>query len=202
MPILHRYRDSQACYVRTKIKAVTITFQITAEGLERLLSAGVTPGQQFSRWLLLDLYRSGDAYTGGSGIAEGEPSQGFIQEELDFCNDPEPESLFPLCSGCGSLDDLHLAEVKTDKPYATILCARCRQDGRYLIDACVPLPLVTRNVLSRFLKLKGIDKIDATLHTYKISLDTEFSHKWEDLARKKPTQESLLPNGGPQGSLL
>jgi hypothetical protein len=203
MPILHKYQDGQAYYVRTKVRGAIITFQLTTEGVERLRSAGVAPGERFNRWLLLDLYRSGFAYTGGTGVTEAEFADKAPQGELDFSHDPEPEALFPVCSGCASLDDLHLVEMQVDQPYATILCAACRKQKADSIDASLPLPLVTRGILARFLEMKVIKTVDSAVSSYKALLDTEFSQKWEALARKKPLQEPLLgKDRGPQGSLL
>lgn len=203
MPILRKHRDGQAYYVRTKIGGDIITFQLTKEGLERLHSAGVAPGEQFNRWLLLDLYRSGDAYTGGTGITEADLTSRPIQEELDFSNDPEPETLFPSCAVCASLDDLHLVEVKAGEPHATILCAACQRQKLDSIDTSVALPLVTRGILTRFLEMKNIENVESAVRSYKDLLDAEFSQKWEALIRKKPLQESLLDKGSePQGSLL
>jgi hypothetical protein len=203
MPVLHRYRAGQAYYVRTKIKDVIITFQLTAEGLARLQSAGVEIGKPFNRWLLLDLYRSGDAYTGGIGAIDVQLRDKPIQEEIDFSNDPEPDTLFPNCSGCSSLDDLHLVEVKAGEASAAILCAACRKQKVDSIDTSIPLPLVSRGILTRFLEMKNIKLVDSAVTSYKDLLDAEFTHKWEALARKRPLQEPLLDKGSdPQGSLL
>jgi hypothetical protein len=65
MPKLHKHRDRDSHYVLTQIRGDIITFQLTPQGERRLIAAGITSGQQFARALLLDLYRSGDAYTGG-----------------------------------------------------------------------------------------------------------------------------------------
>lgn len=203
MPILHKYRDGKAYYVRTKVKGVIITFQLTAEGVEQLRSAGVRLGEKFSRWLLLDLYSSGQAFTGKSSTTEEEFAAKMPQGELDFSHDTEPETLFPACSACASLDDLHLVEIRVDEPHASILCARCRQERLGYIDASIPLPLVTKGILNRFLQIENIQKIDPSVDSYKSLLNTEFSRRWEALVRKKPVQESLLDESEePQGALL
>jgi hypothetical protein len=51
-------------------------------------------------------------YNFGTGITEAEFADKAPQGELDFSQDPETESLFPSCSGCASLDDLHLVEMQ------------------------------------------------------------------------------------------
>src|SRR5690242_20316488 len=106
MPKLHKYRDRDSHYVLTRIRGEIITFQLTPQGERRLISTGIASGQQFARALLLDLYRSGDAYTGGSGV-EQTPSISS-QLELDFATDPDPETAFPACDDCGGVIDLHL----------------------------------------------------------------------------------------------
>lgn len=64
------YRDRNACYVLTAIRGAVVTFQLSAEGEKRLAAAGIGPGEQFPRALLLDLYRMGDTYTGGNGTSD------------------------------------------------------------------------------------------------------------------------------------
>jgi len=63
MPRLHKYRERNACYVLTAIRGAVITYQLTPDGERKLTAAGIAPGAQFQRALLLDLYRTGDAFT-------------------------------------------------------------------------------------------------------------------------------------------
>src|SRR5688572_4936469 len=107
MPRLHKYRERNACYVLTAIRGAVVTFQLTADGEKKLTAAGIACGQQFPRAILLDLYRTGDAFTGGSGVANV-PLDSAGQMELDFANDPDPETSFPACDVCKSVNDLHL----------------------------------------------------------------------------------------------
>ena len=93
MPRLHKYRNRNACYVLTAIGGKVITYQLTPEGEKKLAAARIGAGERFERAILLDLYRSGDAYTGGSGTDD--PLAG--QMEMDFANDPVPETAFPAC---------------------------------------------------------------------------------------------------------
>src|SRR4030067_1591680 len=127
MPVLHKYKEKDEHYILTSIKGNIVTFQLTAEGQKKLLSAGILPGKTFVRSLLLDLYRSGDAYTHGTGPGKGMVKVDPRQMELDFSHDPEPESMFPSCAGCSSMGDLHLVEeIKGEEHRAIILCADCR----------------------------------------------------------------------------
>src|ERR1035441_7480352 len=68
MPRLHKYRDRNACYVLTAIGGNVITYQLTPEGEKKLAAAGIVNGSRFNRAILLDLYRTGDAFTHGSGV--------------------------------------------------------------------------------------------------------------------------------------
>jgi hypothetical protein len=75
----------------TAIRGAVITFQLTPEGENKLTAAGIALGQQVHRALLLDLCRTGDAYTSGSGVDDPALAS---QIELDFTNDPDPETAF------------------------------------------------------------------------------------------------------------
>jgi hypothetical protein len=71
MPVLHKYRDRDDYYILTRISGNIITFQLTDEGQRRLQHVGVSSGQQFTRALLLDLYRSGAGYKQGEAGRDG-----------------------------------------------------------------------------------------------------------------------------------
>jgi len=192
MPILHRYNKRNVYYVFTEIRGKVIAFQLTHDGERKLKSAGIFPGKTFGRALLLDLYRSGDAYTYGKGLErlgeEIEPRQ----LEFDFAKDPEPESLFPLCGICSSPDDLHLVEIKGQTHYASLLCGDCRANQRASIDTSIPLTLMTRNMLMQLLEMKHIEKKDSSVSNYQSLLDAEFKSSWDALKKKKTTKQEKL----------
>lgn len=191
MPVLHQYVDGRGYYVLTSIKGDVISFQLTVAGYKKLKEIGVRPGDRFSRFLLLDLYRDGDAYTHGSGISGPEVIPG--QGEIDFSKDPEPETLFPHCSLCSSMDDLNLVEIKNENPLVEILCFNCRAKKLASIDSSIPISLLTRSTFKRFLAMKQIEKIDEAVAGYQKFLDMEFEEKWEQLKKKrKPGQGSFL----------
>jgi hypothetical protein len=206
MPVLHEYKGKDEHYVLTSIKGNIVTFQLTAEGQKKLLSAGILPGKTFVRGLLLDLYRSGDAYTHGTGPGKGMIEVDSRQMELDFSHDPEPESMFPSCGNCSSVGDLHLVEeIKGKDHYGVILCGICRFKKSDKIDTSIPLPLVTRGILNRLLEMKNIEKIDSSVSSYRALLDKEFQSKWDALAKRKPgKQEKLKLDKGDekQGKLI
>jgi hypothetical protein len=195
MPVLHRYKERHEHYVLTSIKEAIMTFQLTKEGEGKLRSAGVTAGQPFGRALLLDLYRSGDAYTHGSGPGKVVIKVDPRQMAFDFLNDPEPESLFPSCAVCTSPFDLHLVEIRNGHYFASILCPNCRKDNHYEIDSSIPLPLVTKGIFNRFLTIKGIEKMDSSVLSYKDLLNAEFQSKWDAIpkrARRKSIRQGKL----------
>jgi hypothetical protein len=197
MPVLHRYKDRDEHYVLTSIKGDIVTFQLTTEGQKKLRSAGIIVGKTFERGLLLDLYRSGDAYTHGTRPGKGIFKVDTLQMELDFSHDPEPESMFPACCKCSSMGDLHFVEeIKGKDHWAIILCARCRSSESEKIDTSIPLPLVTRGILTRLLEMKNIKRIDSSVSAYRELLDKEFQSKWDALAKIKKSgkgkQKSLF----------
>jgi len=189
-------------YVFTEIKGKIIAFQLTSDGEQRLKSAGIFPGKTFGRALLLDLYRSGDAFTYGRGLDQIEKDLEPHQLEFDFAKDPEPESLFPLCAVCSSPDDLHLVEIRGNNHYASLLCADCRKSQRGVIDTSVPLSLVTRAILRQLLEMKHIEKKDSSVSNYQSLLEAEFKSRWDALKKRKKTkQEKLFETGnGGMGS--
>jgi hypothetical protein len=193
MPILHKYKKGNIYFVFTEIQGKIIAFKLTHDGERRLKSAGIFPGKTFGRAILLDLYRSGDAYTSGKGLDRVEQRIEPHQLQFDFSKDPEPESLFPLCAICSSPDDLHLVEIKENNHYASLLCNDCRMSQRGSIDTSMPLSLVTRPILRRFLEVKHIEKRDSSVTNYQSLLDAEFKDRWDALKkRKKPKQEKLF----------
>lgn len=199
MPVLHKYVDDRGYYILTSINGHVISFQLTAAGYKKLKEAGIVPGQKFSRFLLLDLYRSRDAYTHGSGVSGPEviPGQGV----LDFDKDPEPETLFPHCSLCSSIVDLNLVEIKNENPLVEILCFNCRAKKLASIDSSIPLSLLTRSTLKRFLTMKQIEQIDEAVDDYQKFLDMEFEEKWAQLKRKKKPVQGTLPGNQPGDQL-
>jgi len=200
MPVLRKYRDRDDYYILTRISGNIITFQLTDEGQRRLQNVGVSSGQQFTRALLLDLYRSGDVFTHGMGPGE---ITSDIQLVLDFSNDPDSEKMFPSCAGCSSLQDLHLVEVKAKDQFASILCDECRSKKIATFDTSIPLTLVSRAILNRFIAMKEIKKIDASVTAYKELLDAEFESKWDAYRKGKPEQALLIDvDTGKQGKLL
>jgi len=179
---MHQYRNRNDYYIATNINQNIVAFQLTPEGRKRLQEAGILPGQTFTRAILLDLYRSGDAFTGGSGAGE------IIDErrgELDLTNDSVSEKMFPSCARCISLKDLHLIEFKGRDHHASILCTACRSTNKRLIDTSIPLPLVSGETLKRLMAIKGIEKTDTSVVAYKKLLETEFEHKWDAKYNKK-----------------
>jgi hypothetical protein len=200
MPVLHKYRGRDEYYVLTKINDNIITFQITEEGRKKLNTAEIIPGQKFERALLLDLCRSGNAFTRATSLDEIE---GDVQLEFDFKADSDSEKMFPSCAECASLDDLHLVEINGKGRHASILCIACRSKNIAAIDTSIPLIMVTRGILNRILAIKAIKKVGPSVKIYKNFLDAEFESKWDKYRKGKPEQVILIDTDiGNQGKLI
>jgi len=191
MPVLRKYKDKENHFALTSISGKVVTFHLTSEGLNRLKEAKIVPDQPFPRALLLDLYRSGEAFTGSKSSGMKGPADEILQLEFDFTNDSEPESMFPSCSLCSATDDLHLVEIKNRDHRASILCPQCRFERSAFVDSSLPLPLVSRGILRRFLAMKEITEVDDTATGYKKLLDAEFENKWKEAMVPRPVQKSL-----------
>ncbi len=203
MPVLHKYTDRKGYYILTSIKGNIITFQLTREGEAKLIDAGVEKSQTFGRALLLDLIRSGDAYTQGSGPGKIDTDYDERQMEFDFKDDPDPETMFPSCHDCSSLNDLHLVEVRGIESQGSILCEECRTKKSGAIDTSIPLFLVSRGLLNRLLDKKKIKKMDDSILAYRNLLNAEFESKWEVLRKSKSNQQRLFEkDDGKQSKLF
>ncbi len=189
MPVLHKYKDREKYYVLTSISGSIVTFQLTDEGHQKLLKAGIKKEDRFGRALLFDLYRSGEAFTHGAGPSKLQEVD-KRQLVLDFPDDPEPESIFPSCSVCSSIDDLHFVEIHDKEQFSSIYCSECRKIRSATVNTSIPLPLLNRGLLNRVLEMNKIKKLDKSLATYQEQLDTEFSSRWEEIAEIKKTKQS------------
>jgi hypothetical protein len=190
MPVLHKYKNRNEYYILTMIGRAVATFHLKPEGYRKLSAAGIKKGATFPRALLLDLYRVGDAYTHEPASGDTESKQPKLQLKLDFPDDPEPASLFPHCSACSSVDDLHVVEIKQPEHIASILCGSCRS-GR-VVDTSIPLSFMSCELLSRLLKIKSIHKVDRSVLSYQKLLDTEFEASWDNLKKNRPGQTRLF----------
>lgn len=204
MPVLHRYKYSDNHFILTNMNGAVVTFQLTNVGEQRLIDAGIEPGEQFGRALLLDLCRSGEAFT--NGAASEEDLSGWTQTELDFVNDPEPETLLPTCAECLSPYDLYLVSiVAPNRKYISVRCESCRDKDVATIGICVPTPLVSRSMLNRLITLSGIVVLDSAGTRFKHLLESEFVQKWDNYKRKnaKAVQANLFAvTSEVQGALL
>ena len=198
MPRLHKYRNRNACYVLTAIGGKVITYQLTPEGEKKLTAARIGPGEQFERAILLDLYRSGDAYTGGSGADDPLVSQ----MEMDFANDPVPETAFPACDICNSVNDLHLTIRGNPKDLvAQLQCSDCRALPGTHSDTSIPVALLSRPLLSRLFQMKSVRAKGGNVKQYEELLQTEFESKWEALRKRRGVSQRTLFNTSTPGGL-
>lgn len=201
MPRLHKYRERNACYVLTAIRGAVVTFQLTPDGEKKLTASGIACGQQFPRALLLDLYRTGDAFTGGSGVANvALDSAG--QLEMDFANDPDPETAFPACDVCKSVNDLHLTiSGKPDDLIAQLQCAACRATPGAIPETNIPVALLSRAVLTRLFQLKPVAAKNSNVKQFEELLRAEFESKWEALRKQRGVAQKSLFQTKPAGEL-
>jgi hypothetical protein len=189
MPRLHKYRNRNACYVLTAIGGKVITYQLTPEGEKKLAAVRIGPGEQFERAILLDLYRSGDAYTGGSGADDPLASQ----MEMDFANDPVPETAFPACDICNSVNDLHLTiRGKPEDLVAQLQCAACRALPGDHSDTSIPVALLSRPLLSRLFQMKSVRAKGGNVKQFEELLQTEFESKWEAHRKRRGAAQTSL----------
>jgi len=203
MPVLHKYKDRADYYILTRIQDNIITFQLTDEGQRRLQEAGIGTGEKFPRALLLDLYRFGEVFTHGTWSCEVIDGHEQTVIVFDLPNDPDPEKMFPSCSACSSINDLHLVEMKKGEHNASILCADCRSKKIATFDTSIPLALLSRAILNRVIAMKEITKLDASVKAYKELLDAEFESKWNAYRKEKVEQSILIEvDAGNQGKLI
>lgn len=201
MPRLHKYRDRNAHYVLTAVRGAVVTFQLTPDGERRLREAGVDMGQRFPRALLLDLYRTGDAFTHGSGVNLAAVAQSG-QMELDFAQDPDPETAFPACDACGSLADLHLQITgEAGKLAGSVLCLACRLKPGAVVDTSIPITLLTRAVLLRLLALKPLASTGEAVGRLRALLEREFESKWAALRKQTTPRQGTLLDVPPRDGL-
>ena len=201
MPCLHKYRNRNACYVLTAIRGAVVTYQLTPDGERKLTMAGIGIGELFPRGLLLDLYRTGDAFTRGSGVDEAALA-GAGQMEMDFANDPEPETAFPACDICKSVDDLHLTLTgRPDNLVAQLQCPACRALPAARPDTSIPVSLLSRPILSRLFDMKPVARKGTNVTQFEELLRAEFESKWEAHRKQRGVSQTSLFTSGPSDGL-
>lgn len=189
MPRLQKFVSQDGHYVLTSINGSVITYQITPDGEAKLAAAGIVAGQTFDRALLLDLYRTGDAYAPGVEFPEAVRAN---QLEMDFAGDPSPESAFPVCDGCRSLEDLHLTiQGGTGAWRAQLHCSACRQ-SMSAVDTSMPLALMNRTMLGRLYTFRIPSEKSENVRRYEELLDAEFASRWEAVRKQRQSSQAQL----------
>ncbi|MGH7928747.1 MAG: hypothetical protein ACREQV_13235 [Candidatus Binatia bacterium] len=201
MPKLHRYKSRDKCYVLTSIRGKVITFQLTPEGERKLSEAGVEPDQKFLRALLLDLWRTGDAFTGGSSASESDPAS-IDQLELDFAQDPDPETAFPACEECDSeecdsIENLHLSVLRESAGLvAKLQCSHHRDVTSHTLEVCIPIHLVSLQCFGRLMDMNPVTKKYTSVLRYENLLRMKLESKWEAVRKLRGAlQQSLFETG-------
>ncbi|WP_396208189.1 hypothetical protein [Gemmatimonas sp.] len=199
MPRLHKYVSRDAHYVLTSIDGSVVTYQLTATGEQRLAGAGIVAGQRFERALLLDLYRTGDAYAKGHEFPEAVLAN---QLALDFAGDPNPESAFPVCDACRSPSDLHLTLRGEATGFtAELLCPVCRAKPAQHADTSIPVALLSRTLLSSLYASKPVAAKAANVQRHESLLDAAFTQRWDAVRAQRTTVQSQLFGDGDLGGL-
>jgi len=199
MPRLHKYVSRDAHYVLTSIDGSVVTYQLTATGEQRLAGAGIVAGQRFERALLLDLYRTGDAYAKGHEFPEAVLAN---QLEMDFAGDPNPESAFPVCDGCRSPTDLHLTLIGEATGFgAQLLCPVCRAKPEQHADTSIPVALLSRTLLSSLYASKPVAVKAENVQRHEALLDAAFTQRWDAVRMQRTPVQSQLFGDGDLGGL-
>lgn len=191
MPILRKKKDGGGYYVLTSIAGKVITFQLSEGGQQRLLGASLVDGDRFARAILFDLYRSGDAFTHGSGITHQIKDE--RQLPLDFTDDTTPESVFPSCSKCAAGHGLHLVTAPDDKLHdAYILCESCRKTRAFKSEVSIPLAIVSLPIIAQLHRMGQIGRPDAQVAHYAENLKMDVQKRWDELRKRKTRRQKAL----------
>ena len=191
MPRLHKYVNRDAHYVLTRINDSVVTYQLTPNGERRLSVAGIQAGASFERGILLDLYRTGDAYAMGHEFPEAVLANQLV---MDFAGDPHPESAFPVCDACRSPTDLHLTLAgSADALAARLLCPVCRAKPESHADTSIPVALLTRSLLGSLYATKVVRTKADNVVRHELLLDAAFTQRWEAVrTQRAPSQAQLF----------
>lgn len=201
MPVLYPYKNGQGVYAKARIQNAIVTFQISDKGEAALAAAGVLRGENFPQALLLDLIRSGDAYTrAGAGGPELDDSQ----LELDF---PKAEDLYehlPKCEETGSALDLHLVVVEIDGAIrARTLSPESRHILRKSTLLSLPIPIITLSLLTHLESLGKLPTGSESVGRLRAWLRADRAKEWETLRNRKPARQTDLGlRGDGQGDLF
>jgi hypothetical protein len=190
MPRLHKYVNRDAHYVLTSINDSVVTYQLTPNGERRLAVAGIEAGQNFERALLLDLYRTGDAYAQGHEFPEAVLANQLV---MDFAGDPHPESAFPVCDACRRPTDLHLTLTGTAADFsARLLCGVCRATPGGHADTSIPVSLLSRTLLGSLYASKPVTTKAENVLRHERLLDAAFTQRWEAVRSQRTIAQAQL----------
>src|SRR5205814_1519468 len=145
--------------------------------------------------------RTGDAFTRGTGV-DDPALAAASQMEMDFANDPDPETAFPACDVCKSVNDLHLTFTgRAENLIAQLQCAVCRALPTARPDTSIPVALLSRPILSRLLQMKPVTGKGKNVKQFEALLHAEFESKWEALRKRHAASQTSLFKSGPTDQL-
>ena len=195
MPVLHQYRQSAEYYAKSHIRGAIVTFQLTKNGQQKLLDAGLRDGSKFPLTLLSDLLRSGDVFTGGSGVEIPEAGD-TGQLAFDFPEDEQAEKLLPACSVTGSYDDLHLVVWKQENaPTVQLLSPAPRGELQESVLLSIPLPLLNLKALNYLQRVNKLPEgtVTSSLRRWFEEDMNAYWERWRERRATKPQQLGLPP---------
>ncbi|MEI8349873.1 MAG: hypothetical protein WCI77_06945 [Candidatus Omnitrophota bacterium] len=189
MPVLHKYSERLGYYVLANIKGNIVTFQTTEAGVSRLKEAGYKSEQKFPLQILVDLVRSGDVFTYGSGAVKvSDPKQLKFE---DLAPAPEVEKLFPQCDKCGSFDDLRLIVVGPSKEKESkMLCEVCALKLDLKVQANIPVSILTHTSLNLLIEQQSLNIEDKSIKALKDWFAAEMSKFWKEHSKKRKSQQT------------
>ena len=191
MPVLHKYTDQPAFYIKCHIKGSVVTFQLNDEGSKRLRAAGMGDQDKFPLRLLIDLIHRGEAYTHGTGPSPVQVEVG--QLTFDFPDDQEAEKLFPCCANDGAYDDLHLvAPDLLGQNEARILCPRCRASITGPLLLSIPLSLLTSNGLRQLEDIGKVPPSNEAVHSLRTWFSANKAVAWDTFIRDRNIRQESL----------
>src|SRR5262249_13924139 len=124
------------------------------------------------------------------------------QLELDFFDDPDRGTTFPVCDDCSSEKNLHLTISGTrDHFVAKLQCAACRTEPMATVDTSIPMALLTRPALGRLFEMKRLSRKEPNVSRFEQILHAEFESKWETLRMRKRVSQTGLFDPGTAGGL-
>ena len=136
---------------------------------------------------------TGNASPSGPNSRREDSDEAVNQLELDFAQDPDPDTAFPSCEDCEGVNDLHLVVVRERGTLtAKLQCPICRDKASASLDTCIPVSLLSLSLLGHLIRLKKVTKKYESVSCYEELLQAEFESKWEKLRKLRSASQKPL----------